>query len=66
MDETRFARYLRIKGIEHAEIGNRIGLSQSSISRIAAGKQEPSLKKAVQIEAETKNYVRCRDLLKRD
>jgi transcriptional regulator with XRE-family HTH domain len=54
--------YLSSLTITDAEFGEKIGVSQSQISRIKHGKTSPSLEVIVAIEKMTKGKVRAEDI----
>lgn len=54
--------YLSSLTITDAEFGEKIGVSQSQVSRIKNGKTSPSLEVIVAIEKITKGKVRAEDI----
>lgn len=62
--DMKLEQYLRTKNLTDAEFGEKIGLSQSQVSRIRRGVSWPSKDVLAAIAKETNNRVTANDIMK--
>jgi hypothetical protein len=60
---SKLDKFIRDSGMKDAEFGEKIGVSQSQVSRIKNGKTAPSLAVIVAIEKATRGKVGAGDIL---
>ncbi len=60
-DDMKLKDYLRHKGENQASFAERVGLHQSSVSRLADGEIRPSMQTMIAIEAATDGWVTLAD-----
>jgi DNA-binding transcriptional regulator YdaS (Cro superfamily) len=66
MTAMTLREYLKAKGLSRSAFARQFGVEHSTVSRWADGITQPSLQRAIEIEAATEGAVRVADLARQE